>query len=211
MNIDSNIPYIIQEELQKELPGKTSHLKLIPPYRPIDIPQKKDNIKHSGVLLLLVPEKKGWQLCFIERNRKLKHHPGQISFPGGRFETSDKTTMNTAIRETFEEIGISQNQYNILGALSPIYVSVSNFIIFPYIAQLHEKTSFTICANEVERVLLLPLASFLNGSLVECTVKTIYGPQVVPCYQIENLSIWGATAMILTELIDILKLHQQKL
>lgn len=197
----------IEKLLQNELPGELSHRKMLPPERDLIIPDKNsENVQTSGVLLLLFPKDNELYTCLIKRSAKMKIHAGQIGFPGGRLETVDKTPMETALRETTEEIGLPASRIEIIGKLSPLYVSVSNFLIHPFVGWTNKEPTFPINRHEVEKLLFFPLLSFLQKPWVEqVDLPTFSGHAVVPCIPFQNEFVWGATAMILFELVDLLK------
>jgi 8-oxo-dGTP pyrophosphatase MutT (NUDIX family) len=193
----------IRKNLQKTLPGPVSHRKLLPPGRELTVAKEdKNSLKRSSVLLLLFREKEEIFLCLIKRPLHMKLHAGQIALPGGRIE-KDETELDTALRETFEEIGISPDQIEILGKLSELYVSVSQFLIHPFVGWIDKRPVFTINQNEVEKLLLFPLLSYKNA-FENAEVDTISGKLPVPCIRFEGEIIWGATAMILSEFYDIM-------
>ena len=127
----------------------------------------------------------------------MKHHAGQIALPGGRIEKGE-TALETALRETWEEIGITSDQIVILGSLSEIYVQVSRFQIHPFVGWLDKKPEFVINENEVEKTISFPLKLTTN-SFEEVELETLTGTLKVPCFRFEDEIIWGATAMILSE------------
>lgn len=132
----------------------------------------------------------------------MKHHAGQIALPGGRNEEGE-TALETALRETREEIGVKPEQIEILGSLSEIYVQVSRFQILPFVGWLDKKPEFDINKNEVEKTISFPI-KLIRNSVNEVELNTISGRLKVPCVQFEGEIIWGATAMILSEFADIL-------
>jgi len=195
-------PEQIKKALQTELPGAVSHKKMVPPGRKLVVaPEDKPGLKYSSVLLALFEDNSELTGCLIKRPAHMKHHAGQIAMPGGRIEKNEKPE-ETALRETFEEIGILPETIEIIGTLSDLYVEVSQFIIHPLVGWLKEKPVFSINKNEVERIVLFPLLKFKNKTS-EVEVETIYGKLNVPCIRFENEIIWGATAMILSEFYDV--------
>lgn len=197
----------IQELLRYTLPGEFSHRKMLPPNRDLILPETDNEaIKVSGVLLIIIPYKEELLTCLIKRPDHMKIHPGQIGLPGGKQEEKDETPRHTALRETSEEIGIFPEELKILGSLSPLYVSVSQFLIHPYVAWCPSMPEFTLNFNEVEKLVLLPVIPCMqNAFTVEKEVVTFTGKMKVPGFFYQNEFIWGATAMILTEFFDILK------
>lgn len=196
----------IEKLLKNRLPGESSHRKMLPPERDLHIPAPHvKNVKTSGILLLIFPEGNELYACLIKRPKTMKIHAGQIGFPGGRQEKQDTTPCETAIRETNEEIGIPSEIFSILGELSPLYVSVSNFIIHPYVAWTDVKPQFSLNRHEVEKLLFFPILVHLREpGITTSELETVTGKLVVPCIPFEDEFIWGATAMILIEFMDIL-------
>ena len=200
---------IIEEfkiQLKAKLPGNTSHSLLAPVYNginKIDVPSKSS--KKSAVLLLLWEVNEKLHIVFTLRNFQLLSHSGQISFPGGRKE-NDETYIQTALRETFEEIGISANRVEILGELTPIYILPSDSHIFPVVGYSKQYLDFRINKSEVEEVFYKPL-NFFSLDNIKVESWNIRGEEIeVPFWEVHpTVSLWGATAMILAELIEIYK------
>ena len=194
----------IKKALSQTLPGQVSHKKMLPLNRELSAqPDVLSRIKHSSVLLLLFVENGELNACLIKRPAHMKHHAGQIALPGGRIEKGE-TAFETALRETWEEIGVPENKIEILGSLSELYVEVSGFNIQPFVGWLKQKPDFKINTHEVEKVILFPLIH-LTSDFNEVELETVKGRIPVPCIRFENEIIWGATAMILSELKDILE------
>lgn len=193
----------IIDALNKELPGLIAHQKMLPKYRKLTVPSSdKLQTKKSSVLLLLFPENKRITACLIKRPEHMKHHAGQIALPGGKVEKNE-TALETALRETREEIGIQTDNIKILGSLSELYVEVSRFLIQPFVGWLDEKPDFEINKNEVDKIVLFPLFNY-KDSFENTELETITGKIQVPCIKYKDEIIWGATAMILSEFYDIL-------
>ena len=134
----------------------------------------------------------------------MKNHAGQIAFPGGRRETDDKDLIFTALRETEEEIGLSRESAEILGLLSPVYVQVSDFLITPVLGWMTHNPEIRMDSGEVDEVIYISLEALLNpANLCEREKETLTGRIKVPGYEIDGNFIWGATAMMLTELAEI--------
>ena len=192
----------IIEALKRELPGADSHKKMLPKNRKLKIPGKGElTVKKSSVLMLLFPDNGEIKMCLIKRPVHMKHHAGQIAFPGGRIE-KDETALETALRESQEEIGIEPDIIKILGTLSELYVEVSGFLIYPFVGWLDKKPTFRINKNEVEKIILFPVFNhYAVHEWVE--LDTIKGNQQVPCLIYNSEIIWGATAMILSEFYDV--------
>lgn len=179
---------------------------MLPPQRDLALPDDVHAaVKVSGVLVIIIPHQEELFTCLIKRPDHMKIHPGQIGLPGGKQEYKDKTPRHTALRETSEEIGILPEDLEILGSLSPLYVTISQFLIHPYVAWCHSMPEFTLNYSEVEKLILLPLLPCMrNAFTIKREVETFTGKMTVPGFSYQDEFIWGATAMILTEFFDIL-------
>ncbi|QGY45075.1 NUDIX domain-containing protein [Maribellus comscasis] len=193
----------IKKALQITLPGEASHKKMLPPSRKLlAAPEKRHKLKHSSVLLALYVENSNLYGCLIKRPKHMKHHAGQIALPGGRIEKGENA-VETALRETYEEIGVHKNQIEILGVLSELYVEVSGFLIQPIVGWLNKKPTFSINKDEVEKMVLFPILKYKNH-FEKTSIKTNIGVLEVPCIKFDGEIIWGATAMILSEFYDLM-------
>lgn len=196
-------PDKIAAALKGKLTGSQSHYKMLPPGRVLKpAPHDLSKVKLSSVLLLLFPDDDGLKVCLIKRPTFMKHHAGQIALPGGRIEPNE-TAKETALRETYEEIGITSENIRILGTLSSFYVEVSCFQITPFVGWLNTKPEFTLCADEVEKTILFPIEAFKPPHSIK-ELTTLTGMLEVPCVKYDGEIIWGATAMILSEFYDII-------
>ncbi|QIA07178.1 NUDIX hydrolase [Draconibacterium halophilum] len=196
-------PDKIAAALKGELPGSQSHYKMLPPGRVLKpAPEDKSRVKLSSVLVLLFPDVDGIKVCLIKRPTYMKHHAGQIALPGGRIEPNE-SAQETALRETHEEIGITQDKIRMLGTLSSFYVEVSRFQITPFVGWMDQEPEFTLCAAEVEKAILFPIEAF-KPPYSTTRLKTLTGILEVPCIKFDGEIIWGATAMILSEFYDLI-------
>jgi len=201
-----NIITGLKEALSSELPGEKAHRMMIPKGR--DLPPKADinSIKQSSILILLFPFNGKMTTCLIRRPSTMRFHGGQIAFPGGKYETFDKDILHTALRESFEEIGTDSDLIEIIGALTPLYVQVSNFTINPFIGWSKMMPQFKIESQEVDEIFIIPVERFLHHTTIQIReVTTIRGTYEVPGFYIDQLFIWGATAMIISEFNEIFK------
>ena len=190
----------LAEILKRDLPGEKAHRLMLPPGRDLYPPSVKSNILLSSVLILVFPVDGVLSTCLIRRSVTMKNHGGQIAFPGGRYEAMDKELVRTALRESNEEIGTVNDQIEIIGALSPIYVQVSNFTIHPFIGWCESYPHFEIDRREVDELYLIPVEKLLSDAAYQSReVITPRGTFDAPGYYIDPLFIWGATAMIIAE------------
>lgn len=192
-----------------KLPGFDAQLLMAPPIR-VEEARKADvdSAVPSAVLLLFTPGKRGEsELIFIRRTEYGGVHSGQISFPGGKVEPEDKDIIHTAIRETEEEIGIHRGEIQLCGQLSPLYIPPSHFMVYPFVGYMNGTPLFKPDPAEVDEVLNIPLAQLLDNSCqTSMTVNSSrYGKMKVPCYSYGHHHVWGATAMILSEAIYVLR------
>ncbi len=203
---------VTQENIKKALAGSLrgmeSHQRMMPPNRKLKATAgDKSRLKPSSVLLPLFEENHELFVCLIKRPATMKHHAGQVAFPGGRIEPGE-TSMETALRETWEEIGIAPEKIKVLGSLSELFVDVSGYLIQPFVGWLNEKPSFFLNEAEAEKVILFPLLQY-KDNLEETELETVSGKLKVPCFHFEGEIIWGATAMILAEFFDALEFIQE--
>ena len=158
------------------------------------------NLKKAAVLIPIVKRNTGLNIILTERALHLRHHPGQISFPGGKYEQCDESLQHTALRETQEEIGISQNQISIIGSLTAL-PTVSGFIVYPYLGFVHNDHSLKIDKQEVRSLLEVPLDFLTNKNNYYLQHLTANKKRHYSyCIAYQNRMIWGATAQMLKNL-----------
>lgn len=191
--------------LKNPLPGKLAHYEMLPAnFKPKNT--FSNNTRESAVLILLqqkVDEK--WYLTMIQRAEYEGHHSGQMAFPGGKKDNIDKDLKTTCQREAFEEIGIPKTHYQIIGALSTVYVHVSDINIYPFLAVTNVNLKYYI-NEEVANVFELNLNDFFNSKNIKETSIIFKDFEVqVPSYNIGQKIIWGASAQIISELLEIIK------
>ncbi|WP_251359673.1 CoA pyrophosphatase [Kangiella sp. TOML190] len=162
-------------------------------------PPKASKLQPSAVLVPIVQRDSGLQLILTQRAQHLKHHPGQISFPGGRMDPEDKDLIATALRETEEEVGISKQQIKVLGKLS-LQSTITQFMIQPIVGLVDPDYRFSINPDEVDEAFEVPLDFLLQPSN---QVKSSIEHQGVtyPLYSMpyQGRNIWGATAKIIVD------------
>ena len=200
------IPRIQSEPLLAEV----AHQIMVPPER-IELLKKvniqENNPKKAAVLILLYPKNNRTHLVLIERNSYLGVHSSQIAFPGGKVEVNDPSVAFTALRETQEEIGVEMNKVSIIKAFTEVYIPPSNFMVFPFLGYVNEELQFNPEPREVASVIELSIENFLDERLVVTKeMNTSYSNSIrVPAFKIKEYYVWGATAMILSEVKEVLK------
>jgi 8-oxo-dGTP pyrophosphatase MutT (NUDIX family) len=199
----------LKAELLLDLPNVEAHLRLAPEVRIDDIKTGRlpSHAVESAVLILLYPLKNRLHTVVILRNEYDGAHSGQISLPGGKKEESDVDFKTTALREAQEEIGIIPEKLEIVGQLSPFYVRPSNFIVYPFIAFQPEQPIFSADTTEVQRIIEIDLQNETTYEKIEKRTLTFKNnfQVVAPGFVVGNEFMWGATAMIFSELIHVLK------
>ena len=193
-----------------ELPAQVSHIKMAPLERieslkNFDIGSKKPKI--AAVMMLFYPKNGITHLVLIVRNSYKGVHSAQIAFPGGKYESKDKIFENTALRETHEEVGVHPDKMQIIKTFTPMYIPPSDFMVHPFLGICKEEIIFVPDPTEVANIIELPLTFFLSDAiLTKAKMSTSYAnDSSVPAFKIEEHIVWGATAMMLSELKDVLK------
>jgi 8-oxo-dGTP pyrophosphatase MutT (NUDIX family) len=207
----------LRERLKSPLPGPDAQRRFSPlPYREAwDPAARPAHARQAAALLLLYPGALGPSVALTERHADLPHHPGQISLPGGRVDEGE-TSVEAALREAREEIGLDRSMVRILGELSSLWILVSRFIIHPIIAVADTRPDFVVSPREVETLIEMPVAVLHDPArirwrrrerrLADGTAVSIR----VPYFALDHADdaragagngheVWGATAMILGE------------
>jgi 8-oxo-dGTP pyrophosphatase MutT (NUDIX family) len=169
---------------------------------PANLPAEYDSSKTrpAAILILLYPDPQGGAdtLVFTRRRDDMRHHPGQISFPGGRVEPDDPSPVAAALREAHEELGIAPADVALVGLLEPVHTVVSNYLITPVIGRAARRPAFTPNPAEVAEVIELPLAGLRDPAIHRTELRdTPWGRHDIHYYQYGPYNIWGATARIL--------------
>lgn len=205
----------LKSDLAGPLPGAKAQFSMAP------VP--RSNAAHSdiappgaqvsGVMILLYPRDEQLYLPLIRRSEYQGVHSGQISLPGGRIEACDTDVVETALRETEEEIGVPSSSVRVLGQLSPLYIGASNNIVYPSVGSVDEQPSYRTDVREVAALIETPLLALLAEDSVHREVHSLRGRQVeIPFFLVDDQMVWGATAMILGEFLalrSIESLHKQ--
>ncbi len=166
---------------------------------------KLSNMKKAAVLIGLFKKNDDWCFSLIRRPMNEKNHPGQIALPGGAMEKNE-TLMNTALREAFEEVGIKPEDVEIIGQLTPIPVPVSEYLIYPFVGVIDYEPEWVLNEDEVEELFILEMSELINSDNGYTEMWNLRGNKVeVPIFKVMNETVWGATAAVLSELIDVAK------
>jgi 8-oxo-dGTP pyrophosphatase MutT (NUDIX family) len=192
------------------LPATQAHLKMVPLDRIQSISNlniEGKNPKSAAVMMLFYPKNGRTHLVLIVRNSYEGVHSAQIAFPGGKYEVEDITFEKTALRETYEEIGIHPDSMEIIRPFTHLYIQPSNFLVYPFLGICKNEIIFIPDTSEVADIIELPLSVFLaEDVVVSVMISTSYANNImVPAFKIEDHIIWGATAMMLSELKEVLK------
>jgi len=196
--------------MQVALPATEAHFKMAPLERIESLENLKietKNPKTAAVMMLFYPKNGRTHLVLIVRNSYQGVHSAQVAFPGGKYEPRDQIFENTALRETHEEIGIHRDSIEIKKAFTRLYIPPSNFMVYPFLGISKEELIFVPDGNEVADIIELPLSVFLGDEIiVSVNLSTSYADNImVPAFKINEHIVWGATAMMLSELKEVLK------
>ena len=193
------------------LPGEDSHYKMAPLLRIQELQKEKNQFKNprkAAVLSLFYPNThKNTNLLLILRKTYKGVHSNQIGFPGGKVEKGDVDLLHTALRETYEEVGVVPEEVEVIKTLTQIYVPPSNFNVQPFIGLYKNPSPFTIQESEVEALVEVSLSDFMDDSLIfNQKLTTSYAENIdVPAFKLNGYTVWGATAMMLSEVKELLK------
>ncbi len=198
---------MLEKKFAGPMPGFEAQMKMIPNPRPGNklYFEVEDTSIKAGVLMLFYLVEGNLYLVLTRRTENVDFHKGQISLPGGRQEP-DESLEQTALREAQEELKIDPDSVRILGRLTPLYIPPSNYCIFPVAGFSETRPDFQPAAQEVAEVLEIPVRYFLEPETTHKETWMIRGVEVeVPIYLFKGHKIWGATAMVLAELVEVLK------
>ena len=207
--MDSSLPDLevfLRARLTETLPGATAQWLFAPSptrkgWRPDDQPA---TAREAAALILLYPGEHGVSFPLTVRHDDLPHHPGQISFPGGGLDPGEDPAAG-ALREAHEEIGIDPHDVRIIGALSPLWVIVSNFVVYPFVGVIDNRPEFRASPREVSALIETPVSWLRDPARASSEQRTRGGVLVTfPYFDFDGHHIWGATAMILSELREVM-------
>ena len=194
------------KRMARPLPGLAAHRRLVPPERRPDLGKAFPNErKVAAVLALLYPMNDRVCCALIRRPSYPGVHGGQIAFPGGQVESEDRDLLHTALREAWEEVGIQAEKVQRPTELTRLYIPPSRYEVVPFLGLSDRRPDFIIQTSEVDELIELPLEELMQPNVYgEVSVHTTRGLLNVPAYQWRDEIIWGATAMIVAEISDLL-------
>ncbi|MBT4149595.1 MAG: CoA pyrophosphatase [Candidatus Marinimicrobia bacterium] len=191
---------LLEERLKEPLPGTSAHLiTKVQSKIEFNFPESSKDAKKASVLILLFPDSNNIHFFLTQRTLSVEHHKGQISLPGGTCEKNEKT-INTALRETEEEIGVDKNEVEIIGELTPFFTPTSGFIVHPFIGWCNRRPKTNKQTDEVHTLFSASLSQLLNDQILELENWNLRGYETkVPFYNFDGHKVWGVTAAILSE------------
>ena len=209
----------LRDSLAKELPGIKSWERMavksqegnsiesesLQKYSKWLTEEKLSVMKTAAVLIGFFEKGNNWYFPLIKRPMHEKNHPGQIALPGGARENNE-TLEETALREAFEEVGIIPNNVEIIGKLTPLPVPVSNYLIYPFVGIINKEPEWKINKDEVAELIILKLDDLIEADDGYSENWDLRGNKVkVPVFKLSDKTIWGATATVLCEMLDLIK------
>jgi 8-oxo-dGTP pyrophosphatase MutT (NUDIX family) len=203
--------YKISNLKNLKLPGEKAQHKLAPSIRIKELEKlniENKNPNKAGVMVVFYPDKSdNTSFLLILRKTYKGVHSNQVGFPGGRLEIFDKNLKHTALRETEEEVGIAKSDVEVLKRLTKLYIPPSNFWVYPYVGLLYKTPNLVPQKSEVEKILEIDIDEFLDeNSLIKQKLSTSYASNIeVPAFSLNGQVVWGATAMMLSELKELLR------
>ena len=197
----------LRRRLALPLPGLQAQLRLAPRPRLTWNPQADPPLRNAAALVLLYPHAGSWWLPLTVRASTLPHHTGQVSLPGGRVDPGE-TLEQAALREAFEEVGVLPTDVNVLGQLTALPVPISHHLLHPVVGIAARQPVFHIHAGEVDRLIETSIAHLRHADTLRVRQSPRYrgddGTMDVPYFEVDGAQVWGATAMVLSELLAVI-------
>lgn len=198
----------LDKTLKEPLPGQSAQELMMPSLSDksrFSLNAKKD-ARIGAVMILFYEDSNQIKIPLIERPKYDGVHAGQISFPGGKHEQGDEDLIETALRETEEEIGIPVDKIEVIGVMSELYIIASNFNVLPVVGYIDQDFSFKKDEREVESIVEAEIAHLMDDSYQKETTLLVRDYEIqAPYFDIEGHVVWGATAMMLSELKMVLE------
>jgi len=193
METTKELPWIIRDLLNARSP------------KPIE--EQGSMLRHAAVLIPLFKAESEYRVLFTKRTDSVEAHKGQISFPGGRIEEEDGSPLETALREADEEIGLSRKDVTVLGQMDDARTVSSNYVVHPFVGLIPYPYDFKTSVQEVKDLLEVPFLVFLSGDSSGESYPVVYEGATYQtlAYRCKGEVIWGATARIMQNLVDLVK------
>ena len=204
----------LKHRIERGIPGIKAHERLLPSRilkeRKVKFEQQKEDrsYRDSAVAIILYPCNNAIYCALIKRPTYDGKHSGQISFPGGKYDETDVNFEYTARREAFEEVGFPVTHGELVSQLTQLFIPVSNFLVHPYLIYATTRPEFVPDTREVEQIIEFDIFDLLSPELLQVKDMGIENGirlKNIPYFNIQENVVWGATAMILSELKLILE------
>lgn len=195
---------LLERRLEEaSLPGAEAQIRMAPVRNGAleRLEVRNRSCREAGVLMMLLPVEDAPHVVLTIRRDHLSQHAGQVSFPGGRREAGEPL-LQTALREAQEEVDLLPGDVEVIGEMTPLFIPPSNYCVYPFLGFTRQRPVLRPHDFEVDRIVELPLSLLLEDSAVRRERWTVRGEEVlVPFFDVAGLQIWGATAMMLAELV----------
>ena len=197
----------LRRRLREPLPGLTAQMQMAPrPRTPLDPSLTPASLRRAAALLLVYEHDGEWQIPLTLRGAALRQHTSQVSLPGGRIDPGE-TPEHAALREAYEEIGLMPDAVELLGMLTPLPIPVSGHLLHPVVGYSPVRPQFVIAEHEVARLIEVPLFQLQPGLVQWERRARQHSPleqMDVPYFPIDDMRVWGATAMVLAEFMAVI-------
>ena len=201
----NNFTQLLKKNTTVNLPGINAHRLMMPEGREFNY-NKDAPPTDSAVLITLYEKDDRIVFPLILRAKYNGHHSAQIALPGGKIDNTDYSLIETALRETEEEVGINRNDITIIGTLSELYIPITNIKVLPVIGYINHEPKYTLSKHEVDAVFEIDINTITDPNVKKKEMREIQGKCInIPFYSLQSQKVWGATAMILSEFEQVIK------